>query len=92
VDKVKNSTELFLHRHSSKIRTNKNTKKNMSKSSKKRKKKQRLIYEYFICILALIGTVLAVIDIFKGLSVWQNYLDFGILTILAELSCPVLSG
>jgi len=54
----------------------------LKKKAKKKKERRRLIYEYFICILALVGTLLAIIDIFKGLSLWQKWLDRGILLAL----------
>lgn len=54
----------------------------VSKNKKKKKKKRRLIYEYFICVLALIGTGLAVIDITRGMTYWQHWLDWGILGAL----------
>lgn len=56
--------------------------KSVNKNKKKSQKKRRLIYEYFICVLALAGTALAVIDIFRGLSLWQHWMDWGILCIL----------
>lgn len=56
--------------------------KTVSKNKRRNKKKRRLIYEYFVCVLALVGTGLAVIDIFKGLSLWQHWLDWGILAVL----------
>lgn len=49
---------------------------------KKKRDNKRLIYEYFICSLALIGTILAVIDIYKGLTVWQRWMDTGIIVSL----------
>lgn len=52
------------------------------KSKKKKKKRNILIYEYCICVLALIGTILAVIDINQGLTLWQIWLDRSILIIL----------
>lgn len=48
----------------------------------KKKHSITLLYEYFICSLALIGTVLAVIDIFRGLTLWQKWMDKGILAAL----------
>ncbi|SHO49270.1 potassium channel family protein [Anaerocolumna xylanovorans] len=54
----------------------------VSKNKKKNKKKRRVIYEYFICVLALIGTGLAVIDITRGMTYWQHWLDWAILGIL----------
>jgi voltage-gated potassium channel len=54
----------------------KSDKNNVNKKKKKNQKK--LLYEYFICVLALVGTLLAVIDIFKGLTIWQFWLDRGI--------------
>lgn len=54
----------------------------LKKKAKKKKERNRLIYEYFICVLALVGTILAIIDIFKGLSLWQKGLDWGILIVL----------
>ncbi len=62
--------------------SNKNNSKNNSKNKRRKKKKRRLFYEYFICVLALIGTGLAVIDITRGLTYWQHILDWGILGIL----------
>lgn len=52
------------------------------RNKKKKKKRNTLIYEYCICFLALIGTVLAVIDINQGLTLWQLWLDRIILIIL----------
>jgi voltage-gated potassium channel len=51
-------------------------------AAKKKKRKQVLIYEYIICCIALIGTILAIIDIFKGLVTWQVWLDRGVLIVL----------
>jgi voltage-gated potassium channel len=50
---------------------------------KKKKNRNTLIYEYIICSIALIGTVLAVIDIFRGLNTWQQWADRAILAVLA---------
>lgn len=49
---------------------------------KKKKFRRTLMYEYFICALALMGTLLAVIDIFKDLNIWQRWLDWIILIAL----------
>ncbi|HCM12257.1 MAG TPA: Ion channel, partial [Lachnospiraceae bacterium] len=52
------------------------------KIDKKKKRRNTLIYEYCICSFALVGTILAVIDILQGLAVWQQFLEWGILIIL----------
>ncbi|MBE5966727.1 MAG: potassium channel family protein [Lachnospiraceae bacterium] len=52
------------------------------KIEKKRKRRRILIYEYCICSFALMGTILAVIDILQGLAVWQQFAEWGILIIL----------
>ncbi|WP_313132036.1 potassium channel family protein [Anaerocolumna sp.] len=52
------------------------------RNKKKKKKRNILIYEYCICVLALMGTILAVIDINQGLTLWQIWLDRGILIVL----------
>lgn len=52
------------------------------RNKKKKKKRNILIYEYCICVLALMGTILAVIDINQGLTLWQKWLDRGILIVL----------
>lgn len=52
------------------------------RNRKKKKKRNILIYEYCICFVALIGTILAVIDINQGLTLWQMWLDRSVLIIL----------
>jgi voltage-gated potassium channel len=49
---------------------------------KRKRDRKRLGYEYVICSLALTGTVLAVIDLYQGLTLWQIWLDWGILAVL----------
>ncbi len=49
---------------------------------KKKRVRKHLGYEYFICVLALTGTTLAVIDLYQGLTSWQVWLDWGILAVL----------
>lgn len=53
-------------------------------SKKKREKdRKKLVYEYTICGIALLGTVLAVVDIFRGLNPWMLWIDRAVLIILA---------